>query len=147
MKTRPFAVTPEEYGRALDVVGEKITVLASNEATHGYEIFLQQGTEGSGPPPHSHDWDEAFYVVKGEVEIHYGDETTMAGPGTLVHLPAGTVHSFRFGVGGGEMISVTGARSRAAQLFTNIDREIPPGPPDIPKLIAVARQNGVKVAE
>ena len=128
------------------MVGEKITVLASSEATHGYEIFLQQGSEGSDPPPHSHDWDEAFYVVRGEVEIRYGDETTMGGPGTLVHLPAGTVHSFRFGVGGGEMISITGANSRASQLFTDIDREVPAGPPDIPKLLAVARHNGVNVA-
>jgi quercetin dioxygenase-like cupin family protein len=126
--------------------GEKITVLASNAVTHGYEIFLQQGVEGSGPPPHGHDWDEAFYVVKGQVEIHYGDKTVLAEPGTVVHLPAGTVHSFRFGAGGGEMISVTDARSRASQLFTNIDKEIAPGPPDVPKLIAVAHQNGVKVA-
>ena len=146
MKSEAFVVSPTDYGRALDVVGEKITVLASSEATHGYEIFLQQGPEGSGPPPHSHDWDEAFYVVRGDIEIHYGGKSTLARPGTLVHLPAGTVHSFRFGAGGGEMISVTGARSRASHLFTNIDREVPPGPPDIPKLIAVARQNGVSVA-
>ena len=146
MKTQPLIVTPKDYARPLNVVGEKITVLASHAATHGYEIFLQQGVEGSGPPPHSHDWDESFYVVKGQIEIHYGDKAVMATPGTLVHLPAGTVHSFRFGAGGGEMISVTGANSRAAQLFTEIDQEIPPGPPDIPKLIAVATHSGVKVA-
>ena len=146
MKAQPFVVTPKDYERGLNVVGEKITVLASNAATHGYEIFLQQGVEGSGPPPHSHDWDESFYVVKGEVEISYGDKTVMAEPGTLVHLPAGTVHSFRFGVGGGEMISITDARSRASQLFTNLDKEIPAGPPDLPRLIAVAQQNGVNVA-
>ena len=146
MKAQSLVVTPEDYSRALNVLGEKITVLASHAATHGYEIFLQQGVEGSGPPPHSHDWDESFYVVKGEVEINYGGKTMMAKPGTLVHLPAGTVHSFRFGAGGGEMISVTGASSRASQLFTDIDKEIPPGPPDIPKLIAVAQQNGVNVA-
>ena len=33
-----------------DMPAEKITVLASHAATHGYEIFLQQGVEGSGPP-------------------------------------------------------------------------------------------------
>ena len=44
------------------------------------------------------------------------------------------------------MISVTGSSGLASQLFTNIDKEIPPGPPDIPKLIAIANQNGVKIA-
>jgi quercetin dioxygenase-like cupin family protein len=146
MKAQPFAVTPDDYARALNVVGEKITILAANSATHGYEIFLQRGDEGTGPPPHSHDWDESFYVVKGNVEISYADRKLMAAAGTLVHLPAGTVHSFRFGAGGGEMISVTGASGTASQLFTSIDREIAPGPPDIPKLIAVARKNGVTVA-
>ena len=90
MNTEAFVVTPKDYARALNVVGEKITVLASNAATRGYEIFLQQGDEGTGPPPHRHDWDESFYVVKGKVEISYGDKTVMATAGTLLHLPAGT---------------------------------------------------------
>jgi quercetin dioxygenase-like cupin family protein len=145
MKTEAFTVTPKDYARALNVVGEKITVLASNAATRGYEIFLQQGDEGTGPPPHRHDWDESFYVTKGVVEISYDDRTVAAAAGTLVHLPAGTVHSFRFGAGGGEMISVTGKNGRASRLFGNIDQEIPPGAPDIPKLIAVAKQNGVTI--
>jgi mannose-6-phosphate isomerase-like protein (cupin superfamily) len=146
MKTLPLVVAPRDYARALNVVGEKITVLASKSATQGYEIFLQQGDEGTGPPPHHHDWDESFFVIKGVVEISYGDRTVVAEPGTLVHLPAGTVHSFRFGAGGGEMVSVTGQTGLASQLFTSIDREIPPGPPDIPRLIEVASQNGVSVA-
>jgi len=146
MKAQPFVVTPKDYARGLNVVGEKITVLASSDATQGYEIFLQQGDEGTGPPPHSHDWDESFYVVKGSVEIGYEDKSMMCAPGTLVHLPAGTVHYFRFGTGGGQMVSVTSKGGLASQLFTNLDREIPPGPPDVEKLIKVATQNGVTVA-
>jgi len=145
MKPEPFVVTPKDYARGLNVVGETITVLASNAATQGYEIFLQQGDEGTGPPPHFHDWDESFYVVKGNVEISYGDKTVVCAPGTLVHLPANTVHCFRFGAGGGEMISVTSKGGLASQLFTNIDKEIPPGAPDIQKLIMVAKQNGVSI--
>ncbi len=146
MKPQPFVVTPNAYARALNVLGERITVLASNAATQGYEIFLQQGDEGTGPPPHSHDWDESFYVIKGDVELSYGDKSITAAPGTLVHLPAGTIHGFRFGPGGGEMISVTGQTSQAARLFTAIDQEFPVGPPDIPKLIAVAHKCGAIVA-
>ncbi|MBC7715656.1 MAG: cupin domain-containing protein [Pseudorhodobacter sp.] len=146
MNIQPFVVTPGDCARSLDVVGEKITVLASKTATQGYEIFRQEGHEGTGPPPHSHGWDESFYVVNGSVEISYLDSTITATPGTLVHLPAGTVHSFRFGAGGGQMISVTGQSGLASQLFTEIDREIPPGPPDIAKLTEVARRNGVTVA-
>jgi quercetin dioxygenase-like cupin family protein len=143
MKPQPFVVTPNAYVRALNVVGEKITVLASKAATQGYEIFLQQGDEGTGPPPHSHDWDESFYIIKGNVEVSYGDKTITATPGTLVHVPAGTIHAFRFEAGGGEMISVAGQTSKAAEVFTTIDHEVPEGALDIPKMVALAEKYGV----
>ena len=147
MATEPFVVTPENYARALDVAGIKVTILASNAATNGYEITLQEGDEGTGPPLHSHGWDEAFFVMAGEVEFSAAGKTMTCTPGTLVHLPADTVHGFRFGPGGGRMLEVTGAGSGASKMFTNVDREIEPGPPDIPKLIALLKDNGVTVAE
>jgi quercetin dioxygenase-like cupin family protein len=146
MKSKPFVVAPEDYGRALNVVGTKITVLASNTVTNGYEVTLQQGDEGTGPPPHSHGWDEAFFVIEGEVEFTFEGKTTRAAPGTLVHLPAGTVHSFRYGPGGGKILEMTGQGGTATQMFTSIDREIPPGPPDMPKIVEVLQDNGVTLA-
>jgi quercetin dioxygenase-like cupin family protein len=145
MKPQAFAITPNEYPPALNVVGEKITVLASNSAIQGNEIFLQQGDEGTGPAPHSHDWDESFYVTKGNAEISYDDKTIIATPGTLIHLPAGTIHGFRFGAGGGEMISITGQAGHAERLFTSISQEIPAGIPNLRKLFAVAHKCGVTV--
>jgi mannose-6-phosphate isomerase-like protein (cupin superfamily) len=109
-------------------------------ATGGYEIFLQQGPEDSGPPPHNHPWDESFYVVKGEIEFGIGPETMTARPGTLVHLPAGATHWFRFGRGGGEMISMT-SRLGASRMFTDFDREIAPDKPDLDKLVAIAARH------
>ena len=50
MKAQPFVVTPADYDPALNVLGTKVTVLASNAATQSYEITLQQGDEGTGPP-------------------------------------------------------------------------------------------------
>ena len=146
MKAQPFVVTPEDYEPALNVLGGKVTVLASNAATKSYEITLQQGDEGTGPPPHSHPWDESFYVLKGKVEFTCLGKTTMCLPGTLVHVPADTVHAFRFDAGGGEMFELTGQGGLATKLFTAISKEIPPGPPDIPKVVEVLGRHGVTVA-
>jgi quercetin dioxygenase-like cupin family protein len=146
MKTQPFVVTPKDYNRALNVLGTKVTLLASNTATQGYEITIQEGDEGTGPPPHSHSWDEAFFVLNGTVEFSYGDKTLLALPGTLVHLPGGTVHSFRYGAGGGMTLEITGQGSLASQMFTTIDKEALSGPPDIPKLVEILNKNGVTVA-
>jgi quercetin dioxygenase-like cupin family protein len=142
---KPFIVTASNAARPLKVVGEEITVLASGAQTGSYEIFRQAGPEGSGPPPHKHDWDEAFVVVRGNIEFGIGAETSLAGPGTLVHLPAGTVHWFRFTQGGGEMISMT-SRAGASAAFEDIDREMPPGPPDVAKLVGIVSRHGIQVA-
>ena len=144
MGSKPFIVAPEDYAKSLDIVGEHVTVLASGEATQGYEIFLQRGDEGSGPPPHSHPWDESFYVVKGEIDFGIADQSRTASPGTLVHLPAGTVHWFRFGRGGGEMISMT-SRLGASRMFTDMAREIAPVNPDLEKLAVVGGRHGLKL--
>ena len=47
--------------------------------TGGYEIFLQKGSEGSGPNPHSHPWDESFYVTKGEIDFGIGNRNADCG--------------------------------------------------------------------
>ena len=140
----PFIVVPGQAPRPLNVVGEKITVLASSNQTGGYEIFLQVGPEGSGPPPHNHPWDESFYVMKGEIALGIGQIEMIAGPGTLAHAPGGTTHWFRFGKGGCEMVSMT-SRVGASSLFTDFDREISPEKPDLDKLIEIARRHGTVI--
>ena len=121
------------------------SILAAGSRTQGYEVFLQQGPDGSGPPPHSHPWDESFYVVKGEIDFGYGEEKMTATPGTLVHLPAGTIHWFRFCKGGGEMLSMT-SREGASHFFTDTAREVAPVNPDLAKLGEVGARYGLKVA-
>ena len=140
----PLVVTRDTAPEPLNLVGEKVTVLASGEQTGSYEVFHQAGPEGSGPPPHNHPWDEAFYVIRGEIAFGIGDDSLVAKPGTLVHLPAGTTHWFRFGAGGGEMISMT-SRLGASQMFTAVAREVKPDAPDIDRLIEVGGRHGLTV--
>lgn len=145
MDSRPFVLKPEDRKRDLNVIGVRVTVLASGPDINDQQVTEQSGPEGAGPPPHYHDWDESFYVTKGQVKFSCGGETTMCPAGTLVHIPAGNVHAFSFGPGGGELLEITGQRSQAAAMFTAVDREIPPGPPDIPKVIQVLGEHGVNV--
>ena len=146
MSIRHFVLRPDQHEPALNVVGTQVTVLASNAATQSYGITLQKGEEGTGPPPHSHDWDEAFYVLKGEIRFLCDGKAHACNVGTLVHVPRGTVHGFSYGSGGGQMLEITGSGALAAQMFKAVDNEIPVGPPDIPKLLDVLKRNGITVA-
>lgn len=146
MKAPYFVLTPDQRARALNVVGTQVTVLAANATTQSYGITLQQGDEGTGPPPHSHDWDEAFYVLSGEIQFLCDGQVHACRPGTLVHISRGTVHGFQYGKGGGQMLEITGEKARAAQMFAAVDQASPMGSPDIPRLLQVLEQNGVTVA-
>lgn len=145
MSRTPIIVKPTNYEPALSVVGTNVTVLASNQDTKGQEFTFQSGANGMGPPSHSHDWDEAFFVLKGSVEFAFDGKVDMCTPGTLVFVPGGTIHSFKYGPNGGEMLEVTGVGSLASQMFTAVNNEVPPGPPEVEKIIEVLSKNGVTV--
>jgi quercetin dioxygenase-like cupin family protein len=46
-----------------------------------------------GPPLHHHEFDEAFYVLAGEITFQVRDELFTAGPGALAFAPGGVPHT------------------------------------------------------
>jgi quercetin dioxygenase-like cupin family protein len=146
MSPKPFVVQPENRADPLHVVAsDKIWVLASKEATQGYEVFLQEALPGSGPRSHSHDWDESFFVIEGDLTFSINGEEMTAKAGTFVHLPAGTLHEFKIGEGGAKMISITGAGSKASSLFSELAAENAKDSPNQKILIDIIDRNGMHI--
>ena len=93
--------------------------------------------------PTRNPWDESFFVIRGEVDFSLGDdEARMASVGTLVHVPAGAKHWFRWRPGGGAMLSIT-SRTGASEMFTDIHAEIAPDQPNVERLMAIAARHGL----
>ncbi|WP_299235299.1 hypothetical protein [uncultured Halomonas sp.] len=69
MNPHATILSPRDHTSPLSVVGVDVTVLISKNETNGREITLQRGDEGVGPPPHSHPWDESFYVLPGSPDL------------------------------------------------------------------------------
>ncbi|MGH8995532.1 MAG: cupin domain-containing protein [Acidimicrobiales bacterium] len=138
----PLIVSPDQSPLQLNVLGAQIKVLASAGQTGSYEIFRETGPEGSGPPPHAHPWDEAFYVLNGEVLFGVDEQELAGGPGTLVHVPGGTFHWFRMGAGGADMLSVT-SKAGASALFIDIDSKVSATEPDFDVLVGIAAERGL----
>jgi quercetin dioxygenase-like cupin family protein len=134
------------HARALNVIREQITVLAAAESTGVYEVFLHGGAAGVGPPPHRHEWDESFFVIRGELEFWVDGKHVTARAGSFLHVPAGTAHHFRYGRGGAEVLGVTGLNSKASKLFASLDRDIANDPPEIPKVSAILERHGAALA-
>jgi quercetin dioxygenase-like cupin family protein len=48
----------------------------------------------AGPPLHKHDFDEAFFVLDGELTFHLVDALVTVGAGELAFAPGGEPHAF-----------------------------------------------------
>lgn len=93
--TEPFISTREEVP-SFWMVDSLWSVLASAEATGGALTVLDQlMPHRSGPPPHVHDrLHEYFYLLDGDIHFQIGQNVTTAHSGSLISIPAGTVHGF-----------------------------------------------------
>lgn len=82
--------------RHLSVAGGSYTILVSGEQTGGrYSLIDMQVPPAGGPPPHRHDFEEAFTLLEGELEFTFRGRTqTVAAPATVA-IPANAPHSFR----------------------------------------------------
>jgi len=143
MAPEPFISMPDRRMDELGVIGTNISILADASHTNGVEVTLQSGAEGAGPPPHSHGWDEFFYVLSGSVTMHCNGKETLCEAGAMAYVPGGTVHAFSFGPGGGQMLEFTHGNSQASGLFRQLSKDIAPGPPDIDAVRRVFDDNQV----
>ena len=77
--------------------GDRVSFLVTGAESHG-NCFIVEGlaAPGGGPPPHMHHFeDESFYILEGSVTFQADGQTIHAKPGDFIHIPRGTVHSFR----------------------------------------------------
>ena len=145
MDTKPKIISTNDNNFDFNAIGTHVKILVNGNESNGQEFTFQRGEEGMGPPPHYHDWDESFYVLKGNIEFTSGDDTHICEPGTLVYIPGGTVHGFKFCAGGGEMMEITGKGSNSVQLFSDIDSKLDPVNINIEKVVKVFADNGATV--
>lgn len=77
--------------------GDRYTFLVTGAESDGAYFIMEAIVQpGGGPPPHIHHREqEAFYVLEGTLDIQMGDQVVQASAGDFVHIPIGTVHSFR----------------------------------------------------
>jgi quercetin dioxygenase-like cupin family protein len=88
---------PDGVGmRHISVVGDTYTILVSGAQTAGrYCLIDMLIPDGSGPPPHRHDFEEMFTLLEGEVEFTFRGTKTVVRAGETVNIPANAPHVFK----------------------------------------------------
>ena len=85
-----------EQADKVAVAGDVYAFLATGEETNGaYTLIEARVPPGGGPPPHTQNDVELFYVLAGEVTFTIEGETVVASPGTSVRVEPGVVHAFK----------------------------------------------------
>ncbi len=70
-------------------------LLRSEESQGRVSVIASRMPAGAaGPPLHKHDFDEAFYVLDGELTFQVGGELLIARAGALMFAPGGVAHTF-----------------------------------------------------
>jgi quercetin dioxygenase-like cupin family protein len=84
-------------GEARWFIQNLITVKLTGEDTGGrFSLVEALGARGDMPPLHVHHTDdETFVVLEGELTLYVGADVHTAGPGAVLHAPAGTPHVYR----------------------------------------------------
>jgi quercetin dioxygenase-like cupin family protein len=104
-----FKHVPAGTGPAYCGPGDRITFLITGAETHG-AFFMAEVcvAPGGGPAPHVHSReDESFYLQQGTLTLQLGDKPLQASAGDFIHIPRGTVHSFKnVGVENAKMLMV-----------------------------------------
>jgi quercetin dioxygenase-like cupin family protein len=89
-------VRPGE-GKRVRAFGNEIEFMLSGSQTgDSLTVGVASVPVGHGPPPHVHySEDELFLILEGEYRIYLNGDWTTVGPGTVVYLPRGSVHTFK----------------------------------------------------
>ncbi|NNM31739.1 MAG: cupin domain-containing protein [Gemmatimonadetes bacterium] len=91
-------LSPDDAAPTVHGAGDAYRFLATGAETGGAYFMLEATVPpGGGPPPHIQTREEeGFYVLEGTVEFLAGEGRKLsAGPGTMIHVPRGVLHSFR----------------------------------------------------
>ena len=86
-----------QEGPSISVVGDTYRIVIGSEQTNGaYALIDMLIPPRGGPPPHSHaTFQEAFYIIDGEIEVITKEKTYTATEGSYVNIPFnGPVHKF-----------------------------------------------------
>ena len=92
----PFVIVPTG-DEAVDNGIVEMNVLVEPGRAEGFAVFVSTFPPlGGGPPSHHHDsYDEAFYVLSGEMEFRVDGVTARVPAGSMAWVPRSATHGFR----------------------------------------------------
>lgn len=132
-------------GETLDVLGMPLRFLTDAHDTAGaWSLMEEEIPIGHGPPPHRHDWDEAYYVISGALDFQIDGEPVRIEAGDFAHLPRNTVHAFKGSSDEPTRVLIFAAPAHSSAFFKDVHSEILSVPEDLAKIPEIGRRHGIE---
>lgn len=128
----------------LNVLGMPLRMLCEAKETGGaWSLFEEEVSFGMGPPAHRHDWDEAYYILKGEVDFDIDGEPVRSAAGDFNYLPRNTVHGFKGASAEPARVLIFAAPAHGSEFFRELNEEVRSLPEDGPKIPGIGARHGI----
>jgi quercetin dioxygenase-like cupin family protein len=130
------------------VVGATYSILVSGAQTAGrYCLIDMIVPNGSGPPPHRHDFEELFTLLEGELQFTFRGETTTVRAGSSMNIPANAPHVFKNVSGGTVHMLCMCTPAGQEEFFTQVGDPLETRSSPPPKLDKTALEERMKKAK
>lgn len=128
----------------LNILGMPLTMLCeSNETGGAWSLFEEEVPLGMGPPPHRHDWDEAYYILDGEIDFEVDGKPVKSSKGDFNYLPRNTVHGFKGASAAPARVLIFAAPAHGTEFFQELNSEVQSLPEDQAKIPAIGERHGI----
>src|SRR5215470_16315024 len=125
-------------GESLQVLADSIVCKQVDKALNAdWSLFEMSVPEKSGPPLHSHSWDEAYYLLSGELAFQVDGVDYRLQAGDYLNIAGGTPHTLR-GLAPTTRILLWVSPGGLEEFFRELHSEIKAMPDDLPKVLDIA---------
>ena len=146
--SKQIVITKRGEAEELRAMGAAVRFLCGADKTErAWSLMEVELPERAGPPPHQHPWDEAYYVVQGEVRFQLAGREQQIRAGEFVYAPAGTVHGFQGASSRPARVIIFDAPAHAESFFRELDREVKELPRDLAKVPAIGERHQIHFAK
>jgi quercetin dioxygenase-like cupin family protein len=138
------AIVRRDEAETLNVLGVELRFVCGGDMT-GKAFSLMENVipKDAGPPPHFHEWAEAYYVTQGAVAFEIAGQQTVLNAGDFAYAPGGTVHAFRGASDEPAHMLIFDSPAHAEGFFKEVDRVTRDAPQNLAQVPAIGAQHGI----
>ena len=130
----------------LRVLGAGVRFLCEGDHTaRAFSLMEVALPRDAGPPPHDHDWDEAYFVTQGTVEFSIAGDTVTLHGGDFAYVPGGVLHGFKGATDQESRMLIMDAPAHAGAFFKEVDRRVG-SPEQMPLVPQIGARHGIRFA-